>query len=310
MKVLVTGGAGFIGSTVVDKLILNEHEVSVVDNLSTGKRGNVNNAAKFYEVDLRNFDSLAAVFEKEKPEAVFHLAAQINVRSSIKDPAYDASVNVLGSLNLLECCRKYGVKKVIYSSSGGAVYGEPKELPVRESHPISPLSQYGASKYAVEKYLDVYGALYGFEFVILRYGNVYGPRQDPLGEAGVIAIFTNKMLSNEALLINDNGDQTRDFVYVEDVAEANILALEKGKNKEAYNIGTGKPSSVNDIVHGLEKAISSKAVCRNLNAIPGEVKHIYSDISKARSHLGFEPKTDLESGLAKTVQWAKSICKR
>ena len=306
MKVLVTGGAGFIGSNLADELVLRGHDVSIVDNLSTGKMENVNGQAKFHKADLRDADQLESVFESEKPEAVFHLAAQINVRSSIKDPIYDASVNVLGSINLLECCRKHGVKKVIYSSSGGAVYGEPKNLPVDETHRIRPMCQYGASKYAVEKYLEVYKSVYGLDSIVLRYGNVYGPRQDPAGEAGVIAIFIDRMISGQEIIINDDGDQTRDFVYVGDVVAANVLALEKDPEEREFNVGNGKPTSVNGIVRSLEKALSVNANPRHMPAISGEVRHIYSDTSRARKSLGFEPAVGLDEGLKRTVEWVKS----
>jgi UDP-glucose 4-epimerase len=308
MKVLVTGGAGFIGSNVVDALIEKGYDVCVVDNLSTGKEANVNKKARLHRCDICDVNALSAVFEKEKPEAVMHLAAQINVRSSLADPLFDARTNVLGAINLLECCKKHGVRKVVYSSSGGAVYGEPRGNPVDENHPVAPLSPYGASKYAVEKYLDFYGAVHGLDFVILRYGNVYGPRQDPAGEAGVIAIFTDRMLAGQRITINDDGDQTRDFVYVGDVAKANVLALEKdtkGMKERAFNIGDGTPTSVNDIVRGLEAAVQTKVDVKHGPAIKGEVRHIYLNIDKAMKQLGFRPTVSFEEGLKLTVKWAK-----
>ena len=305
MKVLVTGGAGFIGSNVVDALIEKGHDVAVVDNLSTGKADNVNKKARLHRCDICDTAGLDKVFEKEKPEAVHHFAAQINVRSSLNDPIFDARTNVLGSINLFECCRKHGVRRVVYSSSGGAVYGEPKYNPVDENHPVAPLSPYGASKYSVEKYLDFYGAVHGLDSVILRYGNVYGPRQDPAGEAGVVAIFTDRMLAGNGITINDDGNQTRDFVYVGDVARANLLALESKSGERIFNIGVGKPISVNDIVHGLEAALSTKAKAAHGAAIKGEVRDIYLNIDRAKKHLGFEPKVQLNEGLKLTVEWAK-----
>lgn len=305
MKVLVTGGAGFIGSNVVDALVERGHDVAVVDNLSIGKESNVNKKARLHRCDICDVTELDKVFEKEKPEAVIHHAAQINVRESLRDPVFDARINVLGSINLLECCRKYDIKRIVYASSVAA-YGEPKYLPVDENHPVSPLSPYGASKYVVEKYLDVYGAVYSLGSVILRYGNVYGPRQDPAGEAGVVAIFTDRMLAGQEITINDDGDQTRDFVYVGDVAKANVLALEKNAGRQAFNIGTGVPTSVNDIVGGLEKALSTKAKSRHGPAIKGEIRHIHLNIDLARKRLGFNPSIGLEEGLRRTVEWAKN----
>lgn len=303
MKVCVTGGAGFIGSHVVD-LLCKQHDVFIIDNLSTGKKENVNKKAKFYKADLRNKEKIETIFKKEKPEAVFHLAAQINVRKSISDPIYDADVNVIGTINLLEACRNNEVKKIIYSSSGGAVYGEPKSMPLNENHPINPLSHYGASKYAVEKYIDVYRNVYGLKTVVLRYGNVYGPRQDPAGEAGVISIFIDKILKNEKLTVFGDGNQTRDFVYVEDVANANILALTNGDG--VYNIGTGMRISVNQIIKSLEEILSIKADVLYSKPIPGEVRHTYLDISKAKRGLGFTPRYSFEKGLELTVEWQKN----
>jgi len=303
MKALVTGGAGFIGSNLADELILRNHQVIVVDNLSTGKLSNVSKDAKFYKCDITNKEKLHEVFASEKPDVIFHLAAQINVRTSIADPVRDANVNVLGSINLLNCCREFN-SRIIYSSSGGAVYGEPRYLPADESHPISPLSPYGVSKYTVEKYIELYSSLYNLEYTILRYGNVYGPRQDPAGEAGVVAIFTDSMLNNKPLTVFGDGNQTRDFVFVSDVVNANLLALDKNV-QDAFNIGTGTKTSVNDIVQSLEKILERKAEVRYSNPIKGEVRDIFLDISKARKHLGFNPKFSLDEGLKLTIRWAK-----
>ncbi|MFZ1502424.1 MAG: NAD-dependent epimerase/dehydratase family protein, partial [Nitrospira sp.] len=245
MKVLVTGGAGFIGSHVVDRLLQEGHEVVVVDNLVTGKRKNVPKAAQFYKLDIEN-PKLERVFRNERPSVVFHLAAQMNVRRSVEDPMFDAQVNVLGTLNVLEQASKHGARKVIFSSSGGAIYGEQLAFPAPETHITQPLSPYGISKLCGEHYLSYYHRLSGIQIVSLRYANVYGPRQDPEGEAGVVAIFIQKMLRGEQAVVNGNGRQTRDFVFVEDVVESNLMAM--GPEVEGvYNVGTGIETSVNDL---------------------------------------------------------------
>jgi len=230
MKILVTGGAGFIGSTIVDLFIQEGHNVAVVDDLSTGHLKNLNPQARFYELDIRS-PQLAEVFRSEKPEVVCHQAAKANVRESFELPLLYADVNVLGSLNILECCRTNRTRKVIYASTGGAVYGEPETLPVDELHPINPLDPYGASKHHVEHYLHLYHVNFGLDYTVLRYPNVFGPRQDPYGEAGVIAIFSVQMLKRDPVIINGSGEQERDFVHVSDVAQANLLALSKGGGK-------------------------------------------------------------------------------
>ncbi len=219
-RVLVTGGAGFIGSHVVDRLVAAGHDVAVVDNLATGRRANLNPAARFYELDIRD-PALGTVVERERPAVISHHAAQVDVRRSTADPLYDADVNILGSLNVLKVAVEHGVRKVIYISTGGAVYGEPEYLPVDEDHPIHPLCEYGASKHAVEHYLYMYAENYDLDYTVLRYPNVYGPRQDPHGEAGVVAIFSQKMLKGETCTINGDGTQERDFLYVADCARAN-----------------------------------------------------------------------------------------
>jgi len=244
MKILVTGGAGFIGSNVVDRYITDGHDVVVVDNLSTGKKANLNPNAKFYQMSIKE-EGLEEVFKREKPDIVNHHAAQIDVRKSVAEPVYDAGINIIGSLNLFQQCTKYKVKKVIFASSGGAGYGEQVRFPADEEHPLQPLSPYGIAKVSVELYLYFYGVTYGLDYTILRYANVYGPRQDPLGEAGFVAIFTNAMIENEVPVINGDGKQTRDYVYIDDVVEANELSLSKGSG-EAFNIGTGIETDVNE----------------------------------------------------------------
>ena len=305
-KVLITGGAGFIGSNIADLLLEKGYEVIVIDNLSTGSRRNVNKNVKLYVKDICKAD-IRIVFRKEKPDYVVHEAAQINVRTSIIDPAFDAKVNILGSINVLECCKDYKVKKILYASSGGAIYGEPVKLPADENHPIKPLCPYGASKYSVENYLSIYKKTYGLDYVALRYANVFGPRQDPLGEAGVIAIFMNKLSHGEKPVIYGDGEQTRDFVYVGDVARANLLALEKDTKGTEYNIGTGVETSVNQLYAKLRNVFSTDISAVHADAVAGEVRRIYLDNSLARKELGWKPEVDLATGLAKTHKWFKSI---
>jgi len=301
MKFLVTGGAGFIGSNVVDGLIEAGYEVVVVDNLITGKRENVNPKARFYRVDITSPD-LEEVFERERPDYVNHHAAQMNVRKSVDDPMYDARVNVLGSVNLLELCRRYEVKKVIYASTGGAVYGEPLYLPVDEDHPVNPLSPYGVTKHTVEHYLYFYGANYGLRYTILRYPNIYGPRQDPHGEAGVVAIFTEKMLRNERPTIFGDGTQTRDYVYVGDVVTANLLAIDKGDG-EIYNVGTGVETSVNELFELLREAVGVDLEPIYGERRLGEVYRIAITNDKIYRDFGWKPQTPLKEGLFKTIEY-------
>jgi UDP-glucose 4-epimerase len=318
MRILVTGGAGFIGSHVVDTFVAAGHHVAVVDNLSTGKRDNLNAAATFYEVDLRDTDALHNVFNAEQPDLVDHHAAQVEVRRSLADPQFDATVNVLGTLNLLEAARAAGTHRIIFISSGGAAYGEPVNLPCTEEHPIRPLSPYGASKGSVELYLSVYAQTHGIAAVILRYANVYGPRQDPLGEAGVVAIFTGKMLQVNAPedppVIFGDGYQERDFVYVGDCAAANLTAATILANRvdadhglpEAYNIGTGVGTSVNELAAHLQDLTDYAGPIVHGEEIAGEVKRIYLAIDKAKADMNWEPQVGLREGLRHTVRYFKS----
>ncbi len=304
-KVLVTGGAGFIGSHIVDLLVEKGYPVVVVDNLSRGSKRNVNRKAKFYQVDILS-PRLKRIFAQEKPEIVIHEAAQINVRESLKDPKKDARINIYGSINLFQVAAKAGVRKIVYASSGGAVYGEPKSLPVTEDHPIEPLSPYGVSKYTAELYLKYFACSFGFDYVILRYSNVYGPRQDPKGEAGVISIFTDRMLKGKTPVIFGDGRQTRDFVFVKDVALANYLALKYDKSG-VFNIGSGEEISVLKIYETLKKILRSEVQAEFAPAVKGEVRRIYLDISLAREVLGFSPQVDFEEGLRQTINWVKSL---
>lgn len=301
MKILVTGGAGFIGSNVVDRYIADGHDVVIVDNLSTGKKANLNFKARFYQVGIEEAD-LEGVFKKEKPDIVNHHAAQIDVRKSVAEPAFDANVNIIGSLNLFEQCVKSKVKKVIFASSGGAGYGEQIRFPADEEHPFQPLSPYGITKVSVELYLYFYAITYGLDYTILRYSNVYGPRQDPLGEAGVIAIFTNAMLRNETPIINGDGKQTRDYIYVDDVVEANVLSLSKG-SRQAFNIGTGIETDVNKLGEKLSNLIGYKGQIKYGPPRPGEQRRSVIDPGKARKQLGWEPLVSFDEGLKKTIEW-------
>lgn len=304
MKILVTGGAGFIGSHVVDTFIANGHEVVVVDDLSTGRRSNLNPAATFYQIDIRS-DDLSEVFEKEKPQVVDHHAAQMDVRRSVVDPLFDADVNVLGSIKLIELSREHGVERFIYISTGGAVYGEPEYLPCDEAHPINPICPYGASKHTVEHYLYMYHELYGLDYVVLRYPNVYGPRQDPHGEAGVVAIFTGLMLKGDQVVINGDGDQERDFVFVGDCARANLLALTTQNSNTIFNLGEGKPTTVNDVYRELKNITEYPLSAVHGPAKVGETRRIYLEAKKAAQELDWQPSVGLGEGLTATVEYFK-----
>jgi UDP-glucose 4-epimerase len=301
MRILVTGGAGFIGSHIVDAFVAAGHQVAVVDNLHSGKLANLNPAASFFQVDIRDAAGLARVFEQVQPEVIAHQAALADVRGSLREPDTYAEVNVIGSIRLLEAARQHGVRKVLYASTGGAVYGEPEYVPVRENHAINPLDPYGASKHAVEHYLFLYRHNYGLDYASLRYPNVYGPRQDPYGEAGVVAIFTGKMLAGEPCTINGDGTQQRDFVYVGDVARANLLAATNGSG--IYNIGSGVGTDVNTIFAGLKQAAGYTQDALYGPAKLGEVYKIYLDASNAQRELGWESTVSVVDGLRRTVEY-------
>ncbi|HEW91064.1 MAG TPA: SDR family oxidoreductase [Thermotogaceae bacterium] len=302
--VLVTGGAGFIGSHLVDELLRQEYGVIVVDNLSTGNVENLDPSALLYSWDIREFKSLEKLFQIHKPSYVFHLAAQISVSESTKDPKKDADINILGMLNLLELSVKYGVKKFIFSSSGGVMYGEdPERIPTPESCKENPISPYGISKLAGEKYLNFYSIEHDLEYVALRYSNVYGPRQNPHGEAGVVAIFTKRMLEGREVTIFGDGENVRDYIYVKDVVNANMLAMKRAKNV-SLNIGTGIGTTVNELFNKLCKFIpeySMKPVYAPPR--PGDLRRSILDNTLAKEMLGWEPSWKLEDGLRETVEW-------
>ncbi len=301
VRILVTGGAGFIGSNLADRLISLGHKVLIVDNLSTGFRKNLNPKSKFFKLDIRS-NKIEEIFKKEKIEVLCHHAAQVDVRKSVENPIFDARVNIEGTLNLLNNCMKYKTKKVIFASTGGALYGEQDYFPADEDHPERPLSPYGIAKLAIEKYLYFYKKAYGLNYVSLRYANVYGPRQNPWGEAGVVAIFTQRLLSGEKAVINGDGKQTRDYVYVEDVIDSNILALDYPKT-DFFNIGTGIETDVNAIFNLLREKTGSRQKEIHGPAKKGEQKRSVLDFSKAKRLLGWSPKYSLEKGIEKTVKY-------
>lgn len=303
VRILVTGGAGFIGSHVVDAYLAAGHEVIVVDNLSSGRREFVHPRAKFYQEDIRAPD-LRSVFERERPEVVNHQAAQTSVSVSVSDPRLDAEVNVLGTLNLLALCVEFGTTRLIFASTGGAIYGEPERLPVDESHPERPISPYGISKLAGEIYLRYFGGR-GLEWAVLRYANVYGPRQDPHGEAGVVAIFTQAMLSARTPTIFGNGTQTRDFVFVDDAASANVRALGAPSGRIA-NIATGVETTVNNLFGQLANLCGFRGKATYAPPRPGDVDRIALSASRAKEWLGWTATIPLAQGLARTVEWFRT----
>ena len=301
MRVLLTGGAGFIGSHVADRLLEHGHEVAIVDNLSSGHRENVPQGARLYEEDIRC--GCAEIFEDFEPNALCHQAAQMDVRRSVREPDFDAEVNVLGTVRLLQSCIEHDVGRVIFASTGGAVYGEQSTFPATEDHPQFPVSPYGVSKLAGERYLNYYHSQYGLPYAALRYANVYGPRQDPHGEAGVVVIFCGNLMAQRPSTINGSGEQTRDYVYVGDVARANVLALENGIPPGAYNVGTGVETSVKSL-YALLLEISGKGLPAERGpAKPGEQLRSCVDPSLAGRNLGWYPEVDLTSGLRETMRF-------
>ena len=302
MKVIVTGGAGFVGSHIVDRLLADGHAVDVIDNLATGRRDRVNAAARLHVCDLRDarLDTLVAA---TRPGTVVHVAAQAAVSRSVADPRFDASVNVLGTINLLETCRRSGVRHVVYTSTGGAAYGDTDVLPTPEDHPLRPASPYGVSKTAAERYLECWAALTNGRALTLRLANVYGPRQDPAGEAGVIAIFTSRLLAGDTCVVNGDGEQTRDYVYVGDVADAVARAVASPDVAGVANIGTGAETTVNDLYRRLARLTGVSRAAEHAPAKPGEQRRSVLDAARAKTRLGWSATTSLDEGLAKTVAW-------
>jgi UDP-glucose 4-epimerase len=304
MNVLVTGGAGFIGSNIADALVEKGHQVTIIDNLSTGKRSNIPSQAKFYELDIAS-PEIDKVFEQGQFHTFFHLAAQMDVRKSVADPAFDARTNIVGGLNLLQAAVKHKVKKVIFSSTGGAIYGEQEEFPATESHAANPVSPYGVSKLAFEKYLFFYNFQHGLSYICLRYANVYGPRQNSEGEAGVVAIFCKKLLTGEKTFVNGDGGQTRDFVYVDDVVKANLLAM-NFESSMAFNIGTGIETDINTIYDKIKTFTGSNQLRINLPPKPGEQRRSCISSEKIKKFLGWMPSVTIEQGLERTVAFFKA----
>lgn len=317
MRILVTGGAGFVGSHVVDAYIARGHHVIVVDNLSTGKRENVHPQASFYQIDITDFEKLRGVFAQEKIELVNHHAAQIDPRLSVEDPRFDARVNLLGLLNLLECCKEFSVHKIIFASSGGVLYGDTEKIPTPEESPKQPISPYGVAKLASEHYLFSAKHTHQIEYIALRYANVYGPRQPAKGDGNVVSTFARLLAQGQPVTIFGDGEQTRDFVFVGDVAQANLLATEKlselnrrpvrSLDDLAFNIGTGREMSVNQLFARLKAQLDSKGDARYTPPRAGEVRRNALEISKAQRLLGFAPRVSLAEGLAQTVRWVQSL---
>ena len=304
MRILVTGGAGFIGSNVTDRFVSLGHDVAVLDDLPTGFREFVNPKARFFEASVTDRAAVERCFAEFRPELVNHHAAQIDVRRSVSDPVLDATINILGGLELLQACTRHGTRKIVYASTGGALYGEGRRLPATEDHPVNPEAPYGASKHALEHYLYLWKLLHRLEYTVLRYPNVYGPRQNPHGEAGVNAIFIGLMLEGKRPKIFGTGEQVRDYLFVDDVVDANVIALERGDG-EMVNLGTGVGTSVLDIVRELNGILDTHLEPIHEAARPGEIQRIYLDASRAQQVLGWAPHVPFTEGLRRTVEWSK-----
>lgn len=300
MKILVTGGAGFIGSNIVDLLIKLGHEVVIIDNLSTGNIGNVNTNAKLYVEDILDITT-KNIINSFLPDVVIHTAAQIDVQRSIVEPDFDMDVNIKGTLNLLNCCKQAGVKKIIYSSSA-AIYGTPEYLPIDENHKLEPISFYGVSKLTPEYYIKIYKDLYNIDYVILRYSNVYGIRQDSKGEGGVVSIFLNRIIKNQDIDIYGDGYQTRDFIYVEDIANANIKALEY-YGCGIFNISTGNEVTINELYNIIKNITKTEVKSKYKAERPGDIKYSYLDNTKAKKYLNWTYRYDIKKGLEKTINY-------
>ncbi|MDR7483433.1 MAG: NAD-dependent epimerase/dehydratase family protein [Armatimonadota bacterium] len=304
MRVLVTGGAGFIGSHLADAYLRRGDEVTVVDSLVGGRRTFVPAGARFHHLDIRD-PALREVFARERPQVVNHHAAQASVSLSVRDPLRDAEVNLLGTLRIVALCVEFGVEHLIFASTGGALYGDPERLPADEATPVRPLSPYGCAKFCAEQYIETYGRLHGLSAACLRYANVYGPRQDPHGEAGVVAIFTRALLDGRAPTIHGDGEQTRDFIYVDDVVRANLLATDR-RARGAFNVGTAVPTSVNQLYRALARYVQPAPAPVYGPPRPGDVRHVVLAAEAARARLGWTPEVSLEDGLAATVAWFRT----
>ncbi len=308
MKILLTGGAGFIGSHCANAFLAKGHKVVIVDNLSSGKRLNVPPKTKFYHLDIRD-KKLKEIITQERPDCICHHAAHVSVRTSVDDPVMDADINIVGSINLVNMAVKFGIGRFIFSSSGGTVYGEQEEFPAKESHPARPISPHGVAKYSFEKYLDYYRQVFGLRYCILRYANVYGPRQYSFGDKGVVAIFCQRMLEGKQPVINGDGEQTRDLVYVDDVARANVLALDL-KESHCFNIGTGKETSINKIFSLLKNLTGVNTKKVHGPEKKGDLRRSCISYQLAMEHLGWRPDICIEDGLALTVGYYRSEVKR
>ena len=304
MKILVTGGAGFIGSNLASALVEADHNVVIIDDLSTGKPANIPPKARFHEMNISS-PVVDKIFEREKFDVVFHLAAQMDVRRSVENPGNDAEINILGGINLLQSSVRHGIKKFIFSSTGGAIYGEQDYFPADEKHPLNPLSPYGISKLAFEKYLYFYNIQHGLPYVALRYANVYGPRQNSEGEAGVVAIFCERLLKRKKAVVYGDGLQTRDFVYVADVVKANLLALQYD-GSDLFNVGTGIEIDINTIFEKIKAATGSDQERVNEEAMPGEQRRSCIAYEKIAGKLGWSPGVGLDDGIEKTVAFFRS----
>jgi len=310
MRILVTGGAGFIGSHLADALLAaGTHEVSILDDLSAGKRDRVDSRARFYHGNIRNADEVRMIVDREKPEVIFHLAAQMDVRRSVAEPVFDAEVNLIGLINLMEAGRLNGLRRVIFSSTGGAIYGEQEAFPCDEGHPMRPVSPYGVAKMATEAYLFFYKTQYGIDYAALRYANVYGPRQDPHGEAGVVAIFCGRLLEGRPCTIYGDGAQTRDYVYVGDVVRANLAAL-GAKIAGAINIGTGVETSVNQLYSTLAAIAGNEGKATHASARPGEQSRSVISPARAARELNWRPEVTLKDGLSRTYAFFRERLKQ
>ena len=305
MNILVTGGAGFIGSHIVDQLIAKGHQVIIIDNLVTGQTDLINPQAVFYQEDITNAEQVHKIIQQHQIQVICHQAAQLDVRKSVQDPQYDATVNIIGTINLFEAAHKNGVKKVVFASSGGAIYGDTDILPTPETHPTDPISPYGIAKLVMEKYAHYYKTIYNIDYTALRYSNVYGPRQNTQGEAGVIALFISRMLQNQQCYINGDGNNTRDFVYVQDVVEANIQAI-LGDLSGSYNIANSTQTNINQIFDILHQLTNTTITRQNREAKLGEQQHSCLSYDKIHQAINWQPQTTLQQGLHQTVEYFKN----